>query len=107
MFDLKGLAETEEVEALASGPFRRFMDAQAPDKACLTLVDARDTPTNAKGTQAMRDFAKANVPYVRASAVLTTTQIHRLAVSTIAMFTKRKIKAFENEREALDWLVAQ
>ena len=107
IFDLRGLQDGDESVALIEGPYRRFMDAQTPDKSCLTLVDARGTPNSARGTAAMREFARLNIPYVNASAVLTSAAIHRLVVGTVAMATKRKIKAFEEERAALEWLVAQ
>ena len=107
LFDLRGLQDGDDTVALIEGPYRRFMDAQTPDKSCLTLVDARGTPNSARGTAAMREFARLNTPYVNASAVLTSAAIHRLMVGTIAMATKRKIKAFEAERPALEWLVTQ
>jgi hypothetical protein len=108
LFDLRGIEDHDEAVRLAEGPFRVFMDAQRPDKQCLTLVDARETPKNSpKGAQAMRTFAQQNIPYVKASAVVATSAIHRLAVTTIAMFTKRKIRAFEDVQGAMDWLVAQ
>jgi hypothetical protein len=107
LFDLRGLEDDDESVALIEGPYRRFMDAQTPDKRCLTLVDARGTRNSARGSAAMREFARLNAPYVNASAVLTSAAIHRLVVGTVAMATKRKIKAFEEEKAALEWLVAQ
>ena len=106
-FNLRGLADHDEAVALIEGPYRQFMDAQSPTKQCLTLVEVRETPNSPKAAQAMRTFAQQNIPYVKASAVVTTSSIHRLAVGTIAMFTKRKIRAFDDAAPALEWLVAQ
>ena len=107
VFDLRGMTDHDEAVALIEGPFRTFMDAQAPTRQLLTLVEVRDTPSSPKAAAAMRTFAHQNIPFVKASAVVTTSSIHRLAVGTIAMFTKRKIRAFEDEQAALAWLVAQ
>lgn len=107
VFDLRGMTDHDEAVALIEGPFRKFMDAQLPSKQLLTLVEVRETPSSPKAATAMRTFAHQNVPFVKASAVVTTSSIHRLAVGTIAMFTKRKIKAFEDEASAMEWLVRQ
>ena len=107
LFDLRGVVDQDEAVRIVEGPYRAFMDAQSPTKQCLTLVEVRDTPNSAKAAAAMRNFAQQNIPYVKASAVVTNASIHRLAVGTIAMFTKRKIKAFDDPTVALDWLVAQ
>lgn len=107
VFDLRDMQDHDEAVAIIEGPYRRHMDAQPPTKECLTLTDVRDTPASPRVTTAMREFANQNIPYVKAAAVVTASNLHRLAVSTIALFTKRKIRAFDDERAALDWLVAQ
>ncbi|HYD53741.1 MAG TPA: STAS/SEC14 domain-containing protein [Gemmatimonadaceae bacterium] len=107
LFNLRGMTDHEAAVALVEGVYRQFMDAQVPDKQGLTLVDVRDTPNSPKAATAMRNFAQLNIPYVKASAVVTNSSINRLAVSTIAMFTKRKIKTFEDPTAAMEWLVAQ
>ncbi len=107
VFDLKGLKSEEEAVKLIDGPYRKFMRCQRPGAQLLTLVETRETPHSAKVSSAFRDFAKENTPYVHASAVIADRPMHRLAVTTIAMFTKRKIKPFGELDEALEWLTAQ
>jgi hypothetical protein len=107
VFDLKGMKIEAEAVKLIDGPFRKFMRCQRPGAGLLTLVETRETPHSAKVATAFREFAKENVPYVHASAVLADRPMHRLAVTTIAMFTKRKIKPFGELDEALEWLTAQ
>lgn len=106
VFDLRGAVEAEAV-ALCEGVYRKFMDAQTAGAGLRTLVETRDTPPSPAATTALRTFAQQNKPYVKASAVVTTKAVHRLAVGTIAMFTKRNIKAFDEDRAALDWLATQ
>ena len=107
LFDLRGMQDEREAVALIEGPYRRFMDAQRPGAGLLTMVETRETPHSAKTLSAFRDFAQRNTPCVKASAVVADRPMHRLAVSTIAMFTKRRIKAFDDDRTAVEWLVGQ
>jgi hypothetical protein len=107
LFDLRGMQDELEAVALIEGPYRRFMDAQKPGAGLLTMVETRDTPHSAKTLTAFREFAHRNTPCVKASAVIADRPMHRLAVSTIAMFTKRRIKAFADDGAAMEWLVAQ
>lgn len=106
VFDLRGSNEAEVV-ALCEGVYRKFMDAQVPGAGLRTLVEVRDTPPSPAATTALRNFAQLNKPCVKASAVVTTKAVHRLAVGTIAMFTKRNIKAFDDDKAALAWLATQ
>ena len=107
LFDLRGIRDEMEAVAIISGPYRRFMDAQRAGAGLLTLVETRETPHSAKAVAAFRDFAHQNTPYVKAAAVVAAPPMHRLAVTTIAMFTKRNIKAFADDVTAMEWLVEQ
>ncbi|HYD53739.1 MAG TPA: hypothetical protein VEA99_13975 [Gemmatimonadaceae bacterium] len=107
LFDLRGMHDEAEAVALIEGPYSRFMDAQRPGAGLLTMVETRDTPTSPSTVNALRDFAHRNAPFVAASAVVAERPMHRLAVTTIAMFTKRRIKAFADDGEAAAWLVTQ
>ncbi|HYD53740.1 MAG TPA: hypothetical protein VEA99_13980 [Gemmatimonadaceae bacterium] len=107
LFDLAGMQSEAEMVALVQGPFRQFMDAQRPGAGLLTMVDTSDTPTSPGAVSALRDFAQRNTPLVAASAVAADRPMHRLSVSTIAMFTKRKIRAFADRAAALEWLSTQ
>lgn len=56
---------------------------------------------------ALKKFGAHNKPYVRAAAVLATSPAHRVAITAVALFAGRKLRAFEDEREAKDWPVRQ
>jgi hypothetical protein len=71
----------------------------------VTLV--REARYNSTTLQGMKELAVANAPYVKASAVVGMSALHRIAYQAVMLFSRRKIPTFEQETEALDWLAQQ
>ena len=106
LLDFRDLREA----ALALGEIqkaREFFARQAPDGSHLTLTDARDCLYNSETLTAMKELTRHNKPYVRAAAVVTSNALHRVAVTAIGLFSKRKIQVFAEPEAAKDWLVEQ
>ena len=81
--------------------------AQQPRGSLLVMTLVRDARYNAAVLQAMKELATHNAPYVKASAVVGMSGLHRIAYQAVILFSKRNIKTFDGEVEALDWLVSQ
>ena len=106
LLDFRDLRETDEALA-AIAHARRFFGNLAPDGSALTLTDARDCLYNSTTLNAMKEMTSHNKPYVYAAAVVTSNALHRVAVSAIALFSKRKIQSFSDPESAKDWLIQQ
>ena len=85
----------------------QFMAGQPRTKSLLTLTDVREAHYDGATIAVLKKFAAHNAPFVKAAAVLCTSPTHRLAVSTVARFTARTIRAFAEPAEAKEWLIRQ
>lgn len=105
LLDYAGVRDPEE--ALRS--IRHSMDqvARQPPGSLLVMTVVRDARYNAAVLQGMKELAAHNAPYVKASAVVGMSGLHRIAYQGVILFSKRNIKVFDQESEALDWLVSQ
>jgi hypothetical protein len=105
LLDYAGVRDPDE--AVAS--IRHSMDlvARQPLNSLLVMTVVRDARYNAAVLQAMKELAAHNAPYVKASAVVGMSGLHRIAYTAVLMFSKRNIKTFDEEAQALDWLVSQ
>ena len=81
--------------------------ARQPKGSLRVMTLVRDARYNAAVLQAMKDLAAHNAPYVKHSAVVGMSGLHRIAYQAVILFSKRSIKTFDQETEALDWLVGQ
>jgi hypothetical protein len=105
LLDMTGLTDFDE--ELRHIEAAKPVIAREPAKSLLLLTDVTGSRYNAAVMGAMKEMGAHNTPYVKASAVVTQAAAHRVAVTTVSLFTKRIVKAFATRDEALDWLVAQ
>ena len=105
LLDYAGLRDTEET-LREIGRSREVVRAQPPG-SLLVLTNVRDARYNSAVIQAMKDLATHNAPYVKASAIVGMSGLHRIVYQTVVMMTRRKIQTFDTEAEALDWLASQ
>ena len=105
LLDYAGVRDPDE--ALRS--IRESMDvvARQPPGSLLVMTVVRDARYNAAVLQGMKELAAHNAPYVKASAVVGMSGLHRIAYQAVILFSKRNIKVFDQEADALDWLVSQ
>lgn len=105
LLDYAGVRDPDE--ALREVAHSKQVVAQQPPGSLLVMTLVRDARYNAAVLQAMKDLAAHNAPYVKHSAVVGMSGLHRIAYQAVMVFSKRSIKTFDQEAEALDWLVEQ
>ncbi len=99
---------TVEAECLAEiDKARKFFDAMQPDGTLLTMTDAQGARYTSKVMEALKQLAAHNKPYVRAGAAVTSTRLHRVVLTAIAVFTGRHLPVFATRAEAMAWLIRQ
>ena len=97
----------EEADALSAiAEAGEIIQAQ-PEKSVYTLTVVRGARFNSTVLAAMKNLAAANIPYVRAGAVVGMGTLHKAAYLTVMYFSKRTIPAFDTEGEALEWIAKQ
>lgn len=95
------IEQAKEFFALA----RREVDAQSLGSIRLLTSLSPQMRFNAEIAAMEREFAQANTPYVKKSAVVGATPTMKAIMATLRFFTGRDIRAFDTTEEALDWLV--
>lgn len=105
ILDYSGITNPEE--ALREIEKSKEEVRQHPPKSLLILTNVRDARYNAAVLQAMKELAKHDEPYVKASAVVGMGGLHRIAYQAVILFSKRNIQIFAEENAALDWLAQQ
>lgn len=106
VFDLRDQVDTDSSVQLLD-EFKRFVATHPPTGSLVALTDVRGSRYTRVLLDALKAFALHNRPYVRSAAVVATSPSHRIAVTTIAMFTRRRIRAFESPEQALEWLATE
>lgn len=104
-FDYRGIRDPEE--AVAAIEHSMQVAKQHPPKSLLVMTSVRDARYNSAVLQKLKELASTNEPYVKASAVVGMGGLHRIAYQAVILFSRRKIQTFDQEDEALDWLVQQ
>ena len=105
LLDYAGARDPEE----AVREIRHSMQfvARQPRGSLRVMTVVRDARYNAAVLQGLKELASHNAPYVKASAVVGMSGLHRIAYQAIILFSKRNIKVFDQEADALAWLVTQ
>jgi hypothetical protein len=81
--------------------------AKQPGKSVRTLTDVTNMNFNAESTQALKEFASHNAPYVTAAAVVGITGLKQIIYNAVIKFSGRNLVAFDTPDLAKEWLVKQ
>lgn len=81
------------------------MIAAEPEKSVLALFDATDCSFNAEMLNTMKEFTKANTPFVKKAVVVGISGLLQVALSAVSKFSGREFHCFKTREEALDYLV--
>ena len=81
--------------------------ATQPARSLRVLVNVSGSHFDTSVSQAMKEFAAHNKPYVIASCVVGMTGLMKVVLTAVRTFTKRNIQSFPTEEQAKDWLVEQ
>jgi hypothetical protein len=102
----------EDFTNLKPGPeFKNYtIEAQAiiasqPPKSVLAVFDATGSHFDSNILNVMKEFTRANTPYIKAAAVVGITGLLQVALSAVAKFTGREFVTFKTRDEAMDWLI--
>ena len=84
-----------------------LMARKRAPKSVLVVTDVTEAQYNIEVTQALKELAKGNAPYIKASAVVGVTGLKKILYDAVIRFSGRDLKLFDNRESALDWLVTQ
>jgi hypothetical protein len=82
---------------------RKQIDSYPP-KSLLIFTDLTNTAAEPQVVQALRDFARSNAPYAKASVTVGLSGPKRLILSAINRFSCREILHFDDPSTAKTWL---
>ena len=103
--DFSNLTATEEF--LKTMQKAQEIIASKPEKSVLAVFDATGTRFNNEILTGMKNFTKANEPYIKTSAVVGIEGLLNVALTSISKFSGREFKSFKTREEALEWLISQ
>jgi hypothetical protein len=78
--------------------------AKQPPKSVLALFDATGTTFNNEVLAQMKEFTKANTPYVKLATVVGITGITNIALAAVSKFSGREFHSFKTRAEALEYM---
>ena len=104
ILDLTGGQPDEILQALRDA---HHHISTLPPKSALVLSQVKDTAYNSILSNIVKDFTASNTPYIKASAVVGADGLRKVLLQTVISLTKREIKTFPTQEEALDWLASQ
>lgn len=78
-----------------------------PPKSLLIITNVTNTGFNTEMVNTMRDYAKHNTPYIKASAVVGVSGLQKIIYTAIKTFTGRDFYLAQSLEEAMEWLVKQ
>ena len=84
----------------------RTMIASQPPNSVLAVFDATGAHYNAEMLAAMKEFTKANTPYIQRAVVVGITGLLHVALSAVARFAGREFLTAATRAEAMEMLAA-
>lgn len=105
LLDYSGVRDPDEAIAAIHQSID-FVSRQPP-RSLRVITNVRDARYNTAVLQALKELASRNEPHVKASAVIGMSGLHRIAFQAITTFSKRVLKVFDTQAEAMEWLVRQ
>jgi hypothetical protein len=81
--------------------------ASQPAKSVLAVFDATGCSFNSEMLNLMKEFTKANTPFIKKATVVGITGLLQVALTAVAKFSGRDFITFSTRAEAMDFLAAQ
>jgi len=75
-----------------------------PEKSVFTLIVSGGSSFSGETISRLKELARDNTPYVKASAIVGVTGLHKVVLNAVAMFSKRRFYIFDTLDEAMDFL---
>ena len=80
--------------------------ASQPPKSVLACFDATNCSFNTEMLNKMKEFTKANTPYIKKATVVGITGLLQVALSAVSKFAGREFNTFKTREEAMDFLAS-
>ncbi len=103
--DFSNISNPAEMVSLINEA-RKIIAAQ-PAKSVLAVLDATNSKFNNDVLTAMKEFTKANEPFVKHACVVGIDGLLQVALTAISKFSGRSFKSFASLEDAKEWLVSQ
>lgn len=81
--------------------------ARCAPKSVLTLTDVTNANYDDTVTDALKQLAASNRPFVKAAAVVGVTGLRKVIFNMLIMFTGRQMSLFNDLDSARKWLATQ
>lgn len=81
--------------------------AREPEGSVLTLTNVSGLHFNAESVRAFKAMVEHNRPYIKESAVVGLSGLHRVIYVAVVKIARRRIPTFDDEASAKAWLVGQ
>lgn len=78
-----------------------------PPKSALIITDGTHAVYNKNSAAALKDFARGNTPYVKASAVVGVQGVLFVLLQGVIRVTGRHYQLCKTRAEAMEWLISQ
>ena len=70
----------------------------------VTQIVAGGSSFSGETISRLKELARDNTPYVKASAIIGVTGLHKVVLNAVAMFSKRRFYIYDTLDEAMDFL---
>jgi hypothetical protein len=105
LLDFSGIRDPDDNLHLAAEA-RKLVAAQGLGNA-LVLTDVTGSAFTEKAVNSLRDLARDNKPYVRASALIGLSALTRVVFRAVMALSSRDIRACGSRAEAIAYLLAR
>jgi hypothetical protein len=78
-----------------------------PRKSVIAMTDLTQARFDQTSVQVEKEYSAAITPFLKVSAVVGPDPLRKIFLQSITNTTHRHIEIFENQAEALDWLVSR
>jgi hypothetical protein len=100
-------ANTTPEESIAIMREAERQIALLPPKSALVLTDATNAVYNRATAAALKDLAKHDSPFVKASAAVGVEGMLVVLAQSVVKLTGRHFQFCKNRTEAMEWLISQ
>jgi len=77
-----------------------------PENSVFTLIVAGGSSFSSETIGKRKELARGNTPYVKASAIVGVTGLHKVVLNAVSMFSKRRFYIHDTLDEAMDFLAS-
>jgi hypothetical protein len=99
------MKDTEEILAHVEQAMQKI--SRQPPKSVLHITNVTNTGFNTNVTNIIKEYAKHNTPYIKASAIVGLTGLQKIIYTGIKAVTGRDFYLASTMDEALQWLEHQ